>query len=117
MQDDLRRGPLPVFGSREPGLHLCVRLTLAHLRHNLAQELLVDVYGVSQATASRVIAVCTPLIAQAPESSVTVRGLDPAVQLIVDGPQGAAKSVDGWGLVSVVWVRWFRSSGLGRAGC
>ena len=112
MQDDLRRGPLPVFGSRELGLHLCVRLTLAHLRHNLAQ-----VYGVSQATASRVIAVCTPLIAQAPESSVPVRGLDPAVQLIVDGPQGAAKSVDGWGLVPVVWVRWFRSSGLGRAGC
>ncbi|WP_081379468.1 transposase family protein [Actinomyces oris] len=47
-------GPLPVFGARVLGLFLCVRLTLTYLRHNLPQELLAEVYCVSQATVSRV---------------------------------------------------------------
>ena len=46
---------LPVFGARVLGLFLCVRLTLTYLRHNLPQELLAELYGVSQATVSRVI--------------------------------------------------------------
>ena len=50
------------------------------------QGLLAEVYGVSQATASRVITAYTPLIARALEVSVpTVEDLDPTVQLIVDG--------------------------------
>jgi len=77
---------LPAFGARVLGLYLCVRLTLTYLRHNLPQELLAELYGVSQATASRVITAYTPLIAQALEISVpTVEDLDPTVQLIVDG--------------------------------
>ena len=77
---------LPAFGARVLGLHLCVRLTLTYLRHNLPQELLAEVYGVSQATASRVITACTPLIAQALQGSVpTVEDLDPTAQLIIDG--------------------------------
>ena len=77
---------LPAFGARVLGLFLCVRLTLTYLRHNLPQELLAELYGVSQATASRVITAYTPLIAQALEVSVpTVEDLDPTVQLIVDG--------------------------------
>ena len=77
---------LPAFGARVLGLFLCVRLTLTYLRHNLPQGLLAEVYGVSQATASRVITAYTPLIAQALEISVpTVEDLDPTVQLIVDG--------------------------------
>ena len=77
---------LPAFGARALGLYLCVRLTLTYLRHNLPQELLAELYGVSQATASRVITAYTPLIAQALEISVpTVEDLDPTVQLIVDG--------------------------------
>ena len=47
---------LPAFGARVLGLYLCVRLTLTYLRHNLPQELLAELYGVSQATASRIIA-------------------------------------------------------------
>ena len=79
-------GPLPVFGARALGLFLCVRLTLTYLRHNLPQGLLAEVYGVSQATASRVITAYTPLIARALEVSVpTVEDLDPTVQLIIDG--------------------------------
>ena len=77
---------LPVFGARALGLFLCVRLTLTYLRHNLPQELLAELYGVSQATASRVIGACTPLIAQALQASVpTVEDLDPTARLIVDG--------------------------------
>ena len=54
-----------VFGARALGLFLCVRLTLTYLRHNLPQELLAEVHGVRRATASRVVAACTPLIASA----------------------------------------------------
>ena len=68
------------------GLFLCVRLTLTYLRHNLPQELLAELYGVSQATVSRVISTYTPLIAQALQASVpTVEDLDPTARLIVDG--------------------------------
>ena len=35
------------------------------LRHNLTQELLADIHMVSQATILRVVAVYTPLIAEA----------------------------------------------------
>ena len=56
---------LPAFGVRVLGVFLCVRLTLTYLRHNLPQDLLTELYCVSQATASRVIGAYTPLIAQA----------------------------------------------------
>ena len=77
---------LPVFGARVLGLFLCVRLTLTYLRHNLPQELLAELYGVSQATVSRVISTYTPLIAACLNGSVpTVEDLDPTAQLIIDG--------------------------------
>ena len=41
------------------------RSILLTLRHNLTQELLVDIHTVSQATISRGVAVYTPLIAEA----------------------------------------------------
>ena len=79
-------GPLPVFGARVLGLFLCVRLTLTYLRHNLPQELLAELYGVWQATVSRVISTYTPLIAACLNGSVpTVEDLDPTAQLIIDG--------------------------------
>ena len=81
-------GPLPVFGARVLGLFLCVRLTLTltYLRHNPCQELLAEVYCVSQATVSRVIAAYTPLIAACLNDSVpTVEDLGPTAQLIIDG--------------------------------
>ena len=77
---------LPVFGARVLGPFLCVRLTLTYLRHNLPQELLAELYGVSQATVSRVISTYTPLIAACLNGSVpTVEDLDPTAQLIIDG--------------------------------
>ena len=77
---------LPVFGARVLGLFLCVRLTLTYLRHNLPQELLAELYGVSQATVSRVISTYTPLIAHALSDQVpVVEDLDPTAQLIIDG--------------------------------
>ena len=77
---------LPALGARVLGLYLCVRLTLTYLRLNLPQGLLAEVYGVSQATASRVIAAYTPLIAQVLQEHVpTVEDLDPTAQLIIDG--------------------------------
>ena len=79
-------GRLPVFGARVLGLFLCVRLTLTYLRHNLPQELLAELYGVWQATVSRVISTYTPLIAACLNGSVpTVEDLDPTAQLIIDG--------------------------------
>lgn len=61
---------LPVLGAQVPGLSLCVRLPLTYLRHNPPQEPLAEVYGVWQATASRVIGACTPLIAAALQEHV-----------------------------------------------
>ena len=50
------------------------------------QGLLAEVCGVSQATASRVIAAYTPLIIIALHEHVsTVEDLDPTTQLIIDG--------------------------------
>ena len=78
--------PLPEFGARVLGMFLCVRLTLTYLRHNPCQELLAEVYCVSQATVSRVISAYTPLIAACLNDSVpTVEDLDPTAQLIIDG--------------------------------
>ena len=79
-------GRLPAFGVRVLGLFLCVRLTLTYLRHNLPQELLAELYGVSQAPVSRVISTYTPLIAACLNGNVpTVENLDPTAQLIIDG--------------------------------
>ena len=47
------------------GLFRCIQVTLLMLRHNLTQELLADIHAVSQSTISRVVAVYTPLIAEA----------------------------------------------------
>jgi len=52
----------------------------------LPQELLAELYGVWQATVSRVISTYTPLIAKALQACVpTVEDLDPTAQLIIDG--------------------------------
>ena len=59
------------------------------LRHNLTQELLADIHMVSQATISRVVAVYTPLIAEALQACVpSVGDLDPDRQYIIDGTLG-----------------------------
>jgi len=70
---------LPIFGARALGLFLCVRLTLTYLRHNLPQELLAELYGVSQATASRVLSTHTPPLA------LTARRWDMTCGLISEG--------------------------------
>ena len=63
-------GNLPAAGSRTLGLFRCIQVTLLTLRHNLTQELLADILMVSQATISRVVAVYTPLIAEALQARV-----------------------------------------------
>jgi len=63
-------GNLPAAGSRVLGLFRCIQVTLLMLRHNLTQELLADIHMVSQATISRVVAVYTPLIAEALQARV-----------------------------------------------
>ncbi len=87
MRDHSRQQSRPAgVGARVLGLFLCVRLTLTYLRHNLPQELLAEVYGVSQSTASRLVTAYTPLLAHALGSGVpTVEDLDPTAQPIVDG--------------------------------
>ena len=56
------------------------------LRHNLTQELLADVHMVSQATILRVVAVYTPLIAEALQAWIPEVGdLDSDRQYIIDG--------------------------------
>ena len=79
-------GNLPAAGSRTLGLFRCIQVTLLTLRHNLTQELLADILMVSQATISRVVAVYTPLIAEALQAWVPgVGDLDPDRQYIIDG--------------------------------
>ena len=48
-------GDLPAAGSRRLGLRQSVRLVLASPRHNLEQEFLAELFGVSQPTVSRVL--------------------------------------------------------------
>ena len=84
-----RSGNLPVAGSRVLGLFRCIQVTLLMLRHNLTQELLADIHTVSQSTISRVVAVYTPLIAEALQARVPGTGdLDPDRQYIIDGTLG-----------------------------
>ena len=84
-----RSGNLPVAGSRVLGLFRCIQVTLLTLRHNLTQELLADIHTVSQSTISRVVAVYTPLIAEALQARVPSTGdLDPDRQYIIDGTLG-----------------------------
>ena len=79
-------GNLPPAGSRVLGLFRCIQITVLILRHNLTQELLADIHTVSQATISRVVAVYTPLIAEALQAWVpSVGDLDPNRQYIIDG--------------------------------
>ena len=81
-----RSGNLPPAGSRVLGLFRCIQVTVLILRHNLTQELLADIHTVSQATISRVVAVYTPLIAEALQNWVpSVGDLDPDRQYIIDG--------------------------------
>ena len=71
------------------GLFRCIQVTVLTLRHNLTQELLADIHPVSQATISRVVAVYTPLIAEALQARVPGAGdLDPDRQYIIDGTLG-----------------------------
>ena len=59
------------------------------LRHNLTQELLADIHAVSQSTISRVVAVYTPLIAEALQAWVPdVGDLESDRQYIIDGTLG-----------------------------
>ena len=84
-----RSGNLPPAGSRVLGLFRCIQVTVLTLRHNLTQELLADIHTVSQATISRVVAVYTPLIAEALQNWVPGMGdLDPNRQYIIDGTLG-----------------------------
>ena len=84
-----RSGNLPPAGSRVLGLFRCIQVTVLILRHNLTQKLLADIHTVSQATISRVVAVYTPLIAEALQNWVpSVGDLDLDRQYIIDGTLG-----------------------------
>jgi len=56
------------------------------LRHNLTQELLAEIFEISQPTVSRIINAYVPLIAGNLQAQIpTVEDLDPTQQLIIDG--------------------------------
>ena len=83
-------GNLPAAGSRVLGLFRCIQITVLILRHNLTQELLADIHMVSQATISRVVAVYTPLIAEALQAWIPeLEDLNPDRQYIIDDTLGA----------------------------
>lgn len=80
------KGQLPTAGSRTLGLFASIRLILLTLRHNLTQELLAELFEMSQSTVSRIVNAYTPLIAEVLHVRVsTVEDLDPTQQLIIDG--------------------------------
>ncbi|SDN30878.1 transposase family protein [Actinomyces ruminicola] len=80
------QGDLPVAGSRVLGLYQRVKLTVMALRHNISQELLAEIFDISQPTACRIISAYTSLIAHALGEAVpTVEDLDPTTTLIIDG--------------------------------
>ena len=76
------KGQLPAAGSLTLGLFTSIRLILLALRHNLTQELLAEIFEISQPTVSRIINAYVPLIAETLRSRVpAVEDLDPAQQL------------------------------------
>ena len=80
------KGQLPAAGSRTLGLITSIRLILLALRHNLTQELLAEIFEISQPTVSRIINAYVPLIAENLQAQIpTVEDLDPTQQLIIDG--------------------------------
>jgi len=80
------KGQLPAAGSRTLGLFTSIRLILLALRHNLTQELLAEIFEISQPTVSRIINAYVPLIAENLQAQIpTVEDLDPTQQLIIDG--------------------------------
>lgn len=73
-------------GSRTLGLFTSIRLILLALRHNLTQELLAEIFEISQPTVSRIINAYVPLIAENLQAQIpTVEDLYPTQQLIIDG--------------------------------
>ena len=72
------RKPILWQGPVSWGCSAVSRSILLMLRHNLTQELLADIHMVSQSTISRVVAVYTPLIAEALQAWIPEVGdLDP----------------------------------------
>ena len=63
----------PIPGIREPGgpkslsLREAIMVTLLYKRQNIIEEVIADLFGVSQGTISEIITEFTPLIAQATE--------------------------------------------------
>lgn len=79
-------GDLPAAGSRRLGLYQSIRLVPASLRHNLEQQLLAELFDISQPTVSRVLTAWTPLVADTLADNIpTTDDLDPDTQLIIDG--------------------------------
>lgn len=79
-------GELPKAGSRVLSLYQRLKLTVMALRHNTSQELLAEIFEISQPTASRIISSYTALIADALGHNVpTVEDIDPTQTLIIDG--------------------------------
>ncbi|RAX20902.1 transposase [Actinomyces sp. Z5] len=104
------QGDLPAAGSRVLGLYQRVKLTVMALRHNISQELLAELFDISQPTACRIIGAYTTLIAHALTDSVpTVEDLDPATTLIIDGT--VLKSWD-WKDVPGLFSGKYRTPGL-----
>lgn len=68
------------------GLFKSVVVTLCYLRRNRVQQELAELFGASQPTISRTIALYTPILGEfLAEWVPTVEDLDPDRQLIVDG--------------------------------
>ena len=81
-----------------------VRLTLTYLRANVTQAFLGEMFGVSQATASRVITTMTPILGRllkdfVPDPEAASKG----TTLLVDGSLTRIRELDGGGVVSLTW--------------
>ncbi|WP_128683515.1 transposase family protein [Actinomyces qiguomingii] len=104
------QGDLPVAGSRVLGLYQRIKLTVMALRHNTSQELLAEIFDISQPTASRIISSYTALIADALGRGVpTVEDIDPTQTLIIDGT--VLKTWD-WKGVPGLFSGKYRTTGL-----
>jgi hypothetical protein len=95
---------------RALGLFKSVHVALTYLRRNRVQHELAELFGVSQATISRIITTLVPLIVEVLKDVVpTADDLDPEAQLLVDGTLVPCWS---WADHPELWSGKHRTTGL-----
>src|SRR6202021_3107197 len=97
-------------------LREAIMVTLLYKRQNIIEEVIADLFGVSQGTVSEIITKFTPLIAQATEefrpAAEEAKQVTWGRLALVDGPLWPCWS---WERVPEMWAGKYKTTGQGRS--